>query len=151
MTTLDDLVREVEQHPTNPIIAAMLTDELMAVKDMTRSEADAKVASVQTAGGMASLIRAATALLADATASRTHLLAQVYRVCRVPRRHYPTVIVSAGDALFISDQAYVPDRDDYWGHVVILVGARWLLSQWDAHRTHVRTLRAARRRRRSAG
>lgn len=149
MTTLDDLVRLLEESPSNPIIAAMFVDEAMEVRDMQRSEADAVLAKIQRTGFDAQNIRAATALLAAGSRSCRHLLTAVYRECHVPRSFRPTVFVTNGDFVVVSDAFLSPDLVRYWGGVVILAGAQWLLKAHAAHCEHVRLLRRASRIRRS--
>lgn len=148
MTTLDDLVRALEQQPGNPIVAAMLTEELMDARDMTRSEADRVVLGTQLAATSAMQIREATALLSDLSTSRRVLLSAVYRACRVPRMHRPHVLVVDGWFLQINEATLPMNYDRYWGHVVILAGAGWLLRCHREYREHVRQLRRAARTRR---
>ncbi len=145
MTALEDLVAAVERNPTNPIVAAMLTDELMDARDMLRSEADAHVRNVQSAGGTAAQIRVGCELLANDTECRRYLLAQVFRTCGVPRGRRPTVIVTEGDKLRVTEARLLVDDPRYWGRVVILVGAAWLLYTWDARLTALAARRRLRR------
>lgn len=151
MTTVDDLVALVEQYPTNPIIAAMLTDELMERDGLLRHEADLAVFKVASVGGAAQAIRTAVSLLADDQPSARYLLHLVRVTCHCPRRSRPSVIITDGAALNIRPTSSVTTADDYWGHVVILAGATWILQRWaervEAVRLQRRARRIARRRR----
>lgn len=150
MTTLDDLVRAVERDRTNPILAAMLTAELMELKDMTRSEADKAVQTVALGGSDATLIRQAAELLAGGTASRRWIVSTIYRRCRVPRGQRPVILIDRGTQYLVKAAHEPTGLDSYWGKVVIVAGATMLLTMWRDHHASILARRRELYRRRKA-
>lgn len=146
MTNLDDLVRLVEDSPTNPICRAMLTDALVDERDMLPTEADIHVLRIAVTAYESSQIRRATALLSDGTSSRRWLLARIYRACAVPRGQRPCVMVDGRCGLNIATTRNGRDPDEYWGRTVITAGAPWILHAWACRVEYVRCQRIARRR-----
>lgn len=152
MTTIDDLIRAVEDNPENPIIAWMLTDELIGARDMTRTEADKRVAEVQLVAVQAREVRSAAEVMQKGTRSGQWLMNYARGYLGLRRRAPFTLFLVPG----AEAPAHIspPDRpeDIPQPEATATVGARWVLDHWTQHVQQLRRDRraAAARRRHSA-
>ena len=148
MTTIDDLVKLVEDNPFHPIIHSMLEDELMESRDMLPEEARQHVEHIAQVALDARAMRRATQLMAEGSRSRAHLLAAVRRELNLVRSCPLTVLVVPGNLL--TRPTSTPSRYDphWWGAWTMTAGADWLVHVWLLHVRQRREAAADRRARR---
>jgi hypothetical protein len=130
VTDLNDLIELVESQPDDDLAALMLTDALMELREISRSEAGRHVKRIRETALSSRRIIAATKLLATGTASRRYLIRLVYATCRVPRRRKPIVVVTDEVGVTVRTVPNHVETDSYWNSSVITAGAQWLLDQW---------------------
>jgi len=134
VTDLQALTAAFEANPNNDIIGAMLADELMSERDMTRTEADATVERVRRAVLDAPQLLAAAELLKPGTFTGRLIPSAVRRHQGFARGARPTVIIVPGAAGPVTHRVEASAAADYWSRTTITVGAAWVLNWWDTYR-----------------
>jgi hypothetical protein len=144
---LETLTALFERDPFNPVLLAMLTDELITSGGMNRTEADQKLQRVQLVARQAAELREAGTLMTPGTDSGRYLLRELMRVTAVPDGWACSAVLLSDGAEPFRTEPTVSEVTGLWGATVIYAPARWVITCWET-RVLVQQKEAARARRR---
>lgn len=130
MTTLEDLVKLVEDDPINPICSAMLIDELMDERDMNRSEAEAHVKRVAEVAIDAAFLRRAADLVSGCSWQRGWVRSTLADALPGYIASLCTIVLVPGLTPPVIASNPSREVDEYWRSYLVTVGAQWLYRQY---------------------
>jgi len=130
MSDLEALTKRLQQEPGNCIVAAMLTDELISDKDMTRAEADRAVAAVIATASAAEELESGAALMVPGTFTHRLFSARIRESVQLFRGAPHTIVVVPGPEGPNLRQHEQQSEHGWARHSTITVGAGWLLLYW---------------------
>ena len=146
MNNIELLTAELERYPDNPIVASMLIDELMEVRDQNRSEAEACVRRVQEVAIDAVFMRRATEIVSGCAWQRAWVRDLIAEMLQTYVASTCTLLVIPG--LYMPAQIYHPSGQPvgYWTANTVTVGAQWLVREYRVYlafrREHAAEVRA---------
>lgn len=130
MNNTELLISQVELHPTNPIVAAMLVDELMESKDLTRAQADVQVQKVREVAIEAAFLRRASEIMAGCPWQRHWGRATVLEELGAPDDTTAVIMLVSGPQ---APRLHVPTSMEHgalWHEGTITVGAEWVVREY---------------------
>lgn len=147
MNNIDMLTALVESEPADDILGLMLRDALMEERDMYPGEAAQHVALVQGVALDAKAMREATQILSMRTRRVNALGRAIALLANVTPGTTTTIMVVPGTAGPQAHAAPTSNATGGWMSVVVVVGARWVLSFVEGERAARRAARAEKKQR----
>ena len=130
MNNVDLLTAQVELHPDNPIVAAMLLDELMEARDMHRSEAEAHVKRIQEVAIDAAFLRRAAEITGGCPWQRAWVRDTVLEHIQLPVGAEVVVMLAPGLNPPAHHYTVSPNNECLWTPGTVTVGGQWLVREY---------------------
>lgn len=149
MNDIDLLAGQVEQYPTNPIVASMLVDELIDNRDMNRSEAEGHVKRVQEVAIDAAFLRRATEIVSGCPWQQCWARDRIQEGLVFTTAARPTILLVAGLQGPVRTQTFNTPGMPAHLRDLITVGGQWVVREYREYlawmKIHKRELREAKR------